>query len=216
MPEGHVVQEQSEYVRRVALQALAQKWPDQTTRALLTERVVQEQSEYVRSAALQALAQKWPDQTTRALLAERVVQEQSEYVRSAALQALAQKWPDETTRTLLAERAVQDQDEHVRRFAAQTLAEQWPDETTRALLAARARLEGVAASLFGGQHSEFGRILFTTDLDGTSPYLDPRRPVARKHIKKAAETAGITATQLGETVRSLSQHLGWDIRRGAK
>jgi energy-coupling factor transporter ATP-binding protein EcfA2 len=52
-------------IRSAALQALADKWPDETTRKLLEERAVQDENDYPRSAALQALADKWPDETTR-------------------------------------------------------------------------------------------------------------------------------------------------------
>ncbi len=47
--------------RRTALQALAEKWPDDATRALLVERAVQDDNYDPRSAAIQALAEKWPD-----------------------------------------------------------------------------------------------------------------------------------------------------------
>jgi hypothetical protein len=124
--------------RSAALQALAEKWPDETTRELLAQRAVQDDDEDIRRAALQALAEKWPDETTRELLAQRAVQDDNYDPRSAALQALAEKWPDETTRELLAQRAVQDDNGDPRSAALQALAEKWPDETTRELLAQRA------------------------------------------------------------------------------
>jgi len=122
------------YIRRAALQALAEKWPDESTRELLAQRAVHDDHQYPRSAALQALAEKWPDETTRALLAQRAVQDKDGRPRGAALRALAEKWPDETTRELLARRAVQDDNEHTRSGALQALAEKWPDETTLRLL----------------------------------------------------------------------------------
>ncbi|MCH8807147.1 MAG: hypothetical protein IH986_13815, partial [Planctomycetes bacterium] len=152
----------------------------------------------------------------RKLLAERAVQDQDASPRRAALQGLAEKWPDETTRKLLAERAVEDKAEDVRIAALQGLAEKWPDETTRKLLADRARIDGAAVSLLGGQQSEFGRILFTKDLDGIFPYLDPTDPISREHIERAARRTNIAADRIDETVRSLSEHLGWDITRGHK
>ncbi len=126
------------YYRSAALQALAEKWPDQTTRDLLAQRAVQDDNGSPRSAALQALAEKWPDQTTRDLLAQRAVQDDHGSPRLAALQVLAEKWPDQTTRDLLAQRAVQDDNEDTRRAALQVLAEKWPDQTTRDLLSQRA------------------------------------------------------------------------------
>lgn len=95
------------------------------------------------------------------------------------------------------------------------LADKWPDDITRKLLAERAGVEGFAASLLGGWHSRFGRILFTRDLDGVNPYLDPAKPVSRDQIERAAERAQFPADRVDETVRSLSTHMGWDIEKGA-
>jgi hypothetical protein len=203
-------------VRWGAVEALAVKWPDDTTRALLAQRAVQDDNPAPRRAALQVLAEKWPDETTRALLAQRAVQDDHESPRIAALQALAEKWPDETTRALLAQRAVHDDNEYPRRAALQALAEKWPDETTRELLAQRARVDGVAASVFGKQHSEFGRIVLTKHLNGYAPYLDPQQPVPREHIEKAAEKCGIPPEEVDAQAASLSEFLGWDITQGAK
>jgi len=121
-----------------AVETLAGKWPDETTRKFLSERAVQDQDEDVRQAAIRSLAEKWPDETTRKFLIERAVQDQDEDVRQAAIRSLAEKWPDETTRKFLIERAVQDENYSVRQAAIQSLAEKWPDETTRKLLTQRA------------------------------------------------------------------------------
>ena len=176
-------------IRESAIEELAEKWPDQTTRDLLAQRALQDDNYEPRSAALQALAEKWPDQTTRDLLAQRAVQDVNEHTRSAALQALAEKWPDQTTRDLLAQRAVEA-----------------PDISDR----------GAAYSILGKMHSEFGRILPTRDLDGTGPYLDPREPIPREHIEKAAAEAGIRPEDIDAQVASLSAHLGWDVTVGTK
>jgi hypothetical protein len=101
--------------RSAAFKILAERWPDETTRKLITERAVQDNSGYARSAAFKILAEKWPDETTRELLAQRAVQDDHYDPRRAALQALAGKRPDETTRELLTQRAVQDDHEYPRR-----------------------------------------------------------------------------------------------------
>ncbi len=109
----------------------------------------------------------------------------------------------------------------IRRGACESLAKHWPDESTRELLRARAVEDqdadsrGVACSVFGGMHSEFGRIVGTKDLDGNGPYLDHLKPLSREHIQRAAERAGIAAGDLEAQIASLNQHLGWDIRVGA-
>jgi hypothetical protein len=128
---------------------------------------------------------------------------------------MAAKWPDETTRKLLAERAVQDENEYPRGAALEALAEKWPDEATRKLLRERAGVDGAAASLVGGQHCEFGRRVFLEGGEDWGPYLDPAEPISREHIERAAEKANVPAEKIGETVQSLSEHLGWDITRGA-
>ncbi len=201
--------------RGTALRALAGTWPDETTRKLLEERAVQDENEYTRSTALQALTEKWPGETTRTLLAERAVQDKDAEPRRAALQALAKKWPDETTRKFLVERAVQDKDAEPRHAALEALAKKWPDETTRKLLTKRAPIDEAAAPILGGQHSEFGRIVFTVDMDGFAPYIDPAKPIPRQHIKRAADMINIAADKVDETVRSLSAHMGWDITKGS-
>jgi hypothetical protein len=123
--------------RSAALQALAEKWPDQTTRDLLAQRVVQDKDGHPRCAALQLLAEKWPDQTARDLLAQRAVQDKDSSPRSAALLALGMKLPDQITRDLLTQRAVQDKNSSSRSAALLALARKWPDQTTRDLLAQR-------------------------------------------------------------------------------
>ena len=64
-------------------------------------------------------------------------------------------------------------------------------------------------------HSKYGRIVFTKDLDGLPPYLDPAKPLSRNHIAQAAKKAGVPVDEIDETVRSLSDHMGWDITKGA-
>ena len=150
------------------------------------------------------------------------MQDEASEPRIAALEALAEKWPDETTRRMLAERAVNDEDFQLRRAALGALAKNWQDETTRKLLTESVgdpSLTGAQRAWFwvklGKMHSEFGRILPTKDLDGLAPYLDPLRPISRKHIKQAAKKAGIPADRIDDEVRSLSEYLGWDITKGS-
>ena len=137
-------------------------------------------------------------------------------IREGAIPAAVNTWPDENTRKLLAERAVQDEGESPRRAALEALAGKWPDEITRKLLADCAVVDGVAASVLGGQHSEFGRRVFRENAGDWGRFLDPRKPISRQHIERAAEEAHVPTDKIDETVRSLSEHLGWDITRGAK
>ena len=134
---------------------------------------------------------------------------------------MAEKWPDEATRDLLTQRAVQDEGSDTRGAALRALAEKWPDEATRDLLTQRAYVapvegdRGEACSLLGAMHSELGRILMTRDLNGRFPYLDPIKPIPRKHLVKAAKKAGIPYNHMDDQVASLSAYLGWDVLAGA-
>jgi hypothetical protein len=125
-------------VRRGSMEVLAEKWPDQSTRDLLTRRAVEDESESTRNTALQSLVAKWPDQSTRDLLTRRAVEDESESTRNTALQSLVAKWPDQITRDLLTQRAVEDNSDSTRDTALQALVETWPDQITRDLLTQRA------------------------------------------------------------------------------
>jgi hypothetical protein len=220
----HMFVSKSEYyeVRAGAITLLAVKWPDEATRNLLTDRAVQDKDRQVRRAALDSLTEKWPDEATRNLLADRASHDPDAGLRRVALDSMASKWPDEATRNLLADRASHDPDAGSRRVALDSMASKWPDEATRNLLADRAIEDadefsrGYAASLVVKSHSEFGRRLYTRDLDGVGPYLDPRSPLAREHIKECAARVGLPAGQLETELAALSQLLGWDVTVGAR
>lgn len=127
------------------------------------------------------------DPEVRRVTNDLAINSQSPYVRTLILQFIAEKWPDKAARKLLRERAIQDKDKDTRAAALCALSE---------------------------MHSDFGRILFTKDLDGISPYLDPAKPISRKQIERAAKKKNVPAEKIDETVQSLSQHLGWDITKG--
>ena len=84
---------------RRAVKALVQGWPDEHTRAMLTDRATTDDSWIVRQTALDALVQGWPDEDTRTLLTDRATTDDKEFIRQAAVQALAKGWSDEDTRT---------------------------------------------------------------------------------------------------------------------
>lgn len=210
------VEDEQESCRSTALEALANTWKDDDTRHLLKQRAVQDEHESPRRAALEALANTWPDDNTRHLLKQRAVQDGHESLRRAALKALTKTWPDNDTRLLLKQRAVEDEYVSLRRVALQVLVKIWPDGDTHRLLSKCAFLVDFAAYRLGKEHSCFGEVVFTQNLDGVSPYLDPRQPIPRDHLEKAAEKANVPPEQLDETVQSLSAHLGWDITVGSQ
>ncbi len=209
-----IVKDGSPWTRTGAIRALVETWPDDSTRKLLAERAVKDESRFLRRDALRALAEEWADDATRKLLEERAVKDDDDLLRRTALEALVEKWADDAMRKLLEERAVKDENGSIRRVALQALVEKWPDDATRKLLEERVGVDGAAASVLGGQHSEFGRIVLTRDLDGFDPCLDPAEPISREHIEEAAEQANVPPEEIDETVRSLSAHMGWDITKG--
>jgi GTPase SAR1 family protein len=208
-------------MRRGAVRALATKWPDERTRELVTERL-SDVSDWSWNDALRVLTEKWPDERTRELVADRAVAHEGEMSRGEALELLIEKWPDETTRVLLTERAVVDEGPGPRCRALQFLTAMWPDDRTRELLTKCAvedpasSTRGFAASLLARTHSAFGRIVFTRDLEGREPYLDPHNPLPPEHVKRCAAKLHLPSVQLEKTLAELSQLLGWDVTVGAR
>ena len=212
--EQRAVEDEHESPRSAALQALADNWFDESTRELLEQRAVEDEHESPRRAALQALASNWFDEPTRELLEQRAVEDEHESPRSAALEALADNWFDEPTRELLEQRAVEDEHESPRSAALRALADKWPSENTNKLLEESVHSSGFATAQVGGRHSQFGRIVFTRDLDGFAPYISPSESLARKHINQAAKKSNVLAHDVDDMIRSLSSHLGWNIEKG--
>jgi hypothetical protein len=163
--------------------------------------------------------QIWPEfvfaiSPKRELLLEFINADYSGF-RAGAIPVLARLWPDADTRRLINERALQDEDGFARSGALMALVENWPDEETELLLKQRAAIDGVAAWLLGKQHSIFGKIVFSREIEGHAPYLDPRQPLPSEHIEKAANKAGIKPEELGDTLAALSAHMGWDVTKGS-
>ncbi|WPD22420.1 MAG: NACHT domain-containing protein [Candidatus Electrothrix scaldis] len=73
---------------------------------------------------------------------------------------------------------------------------------------------GVAAWVLGRRHSKLGGFIFSKDVDGAIPPRDPRKPVKRKIINKAAEKAGIQPEEIPAQLASLNEFLGWDVEKG--
>jgi hypothetical protein len=139
-------------------------------------------------------------------------------IRYGSVQALVEYWPDDNTRQFLMDRVRQDNDQLVRDTLIEEIAAHWQDEETMKMLRDLAPIEGAAASLYGKEHSHFGEIIFGEYLKkswcGTA-YLDPKQPIPAKHIQKTAKAVGIPLDKIDEAVRSLSEHMGWDITKGS-
>jgi HEAT repeat protein len=122
------------YVRRVALNAAAEGWPeDPTTVPWLRERAADGREDPdVRSAAIQVLAARWPNKETLELL--RAIGDgnvRTGAMRRVAVRLVATGWRDDSrTHAWLSARATGDSSPTVRRTALQLLAAdaEWHDE----------------------------------------------------------------------------------------
>jgi hypothetical protein len=220
-------------VRIDALVALAESWTDESTRQLLNQHAVNDESEHVRSQSLELLAgaERWADEPTRQLLSQRAVNDEHWQPRAKALELLAsaEQWSDEPTRQLLSQRAVNDEGADVRAIALELLAgaERWAEheetlEVRRRFIAeciavkdggeATCRWFGIVNS--SAPLSDAKKRVFSRDIDGGYPYLDPREPVSDEHLAKVAENANLDDEQLAEMVEQMNATLGWDIRKG--
>ncbi len=168
-----------------------------------------------RAGAYLILAKNWPDVMARELLEQRAINDEDESARLNALNALVENWPVSTLRKLIEDRAVNDEIVFNRRFALEVLSEKLADSTVRYLLKKRARIDGVAASVFGKMHSEFGSFVFMKNFYPWASHQNPEKSISRKHIEQAAEKTKIPDDKIDETVRSLSEHMGWDITKGS-
>jgi len=210
--EERTVNDKNQALRLEVFEALASRWPDEITRKRLEECAVQEKDEYTRNHIFQILAEKWPDEITRKLLKKHAIQSKCELCRKNALMILAEKWPYKSTRKLLEESAEKDKDEIIRLTSLSILTETWPDASTQKLLKEQSRFDGFAAYKLGRWYSAFGKIIFTKDLDGLAPYIDPTRPISQKHIEQAAKKADVVPDKIAEHLNSFSTFLGWDIK----
>lgn len=216
------VHDEGYVARSNALELLVEKWPDSTTRDILIQRLSRDLHYSPRNSALRGLAETWSDQSTRELVIRHAVQDRYYSTRSAALQILADVWPDQASQDLIVNRVVQDRHNLPRCTAMQILARLWPEQSTKELLVRRsvkAKIiteRAVASYLLGKMHSKFALIVFTRDLDGVRPYLDPLEPISFEHIKNAALNTDIPVGDIENQIASLSNYLGWDITIGAK
>ncbi len=117
---------------------------------------------------------------------------------------------------MLCNRAVEEKHEFPRNIALEALIQYWPDDETWQLFTTRISIDGFVATWHAEKHSNFGRIIFTRDLNGISPHLSPSIPIPQQYLEKAAKQTNIPPDQLDATIKSLSEHMGWDITKGSQ
>jgi len=233
-------------VKYNALIALAERdaWADDNTRKLLRQRAIEDEHPQLRLRAFELLAgrDEWADGETRQLLRQHALEDELSAARSKALQLLAgrEDWADEETRELLRQRALVDEDFWPRSTALELLAsrEGWAESWREAICALKTQIRGgknpdvrgwAATTWFQSRTEpqwsesvtdEFAAtkgLVFTRDIDGILPYLDPWAPVSDEHLKKVQENARpepLSDEQLQQMVEEMNAELGWDIRKG--
>ncbi|MCI5147329.1 MAG: hypothetical protein D3923_17815, partial [Candidatus Electrothrix sp. AR3] len=187
------------------------------------EQSIQQNSNIIRFISLQTLAKYWPDKKTRQLIIQHIffVQEYSwiyrSHIAARAMDLLAKHWPDDATRQLITERALEDGRRYLCCWAVELLNQHWPDDETQQLIKKQRLVNGAAASLYGKKHSLFGQFVFynspTIQVFG---YNEPHQPIPLKHIQEVAKRAHVPSDKIDETVRSISEHMGWDITKGSR
>jgi hypothetical protein len=123
--------DESWYVRRKALRAVAAGWPDQQTASWLRKRADADSAPEVRGAAVQSLAAAWRHDAEIFSWLRTVggSDPRDGYVRQAAMQAVATWWhEDEESAAWLRERSTDDPRFEVRWTAVQLLAAWWHDD----------------------------------------------------------------------------------------
>ncbi|MBD2508191.1 HEAT repeat domain-containing protein [Nostoc muscorum FACHB-395] len=129
--------DESGYVRRAAIEALASNLPDDPdTRSFIKDRANSKDGS-VRYAAIRALASNFKENPdTPSFLKNRATADNDRDVRRTAIQALASNFKDDpNTRFFLKNRAIADNDRDVRRATIQALVSNFKDDPdTRSFL----------------------------------------------------------------------------------
>jgi HEAT repeat protein len=211
-------------VRSAALEVLARTWPqERSVRELVEQRAIRDEDGTVRGRALRALARSWlQEHSVLELIEQRALQDKDCSVRFSALMALARTWPQEqSVRELVEQRALQDQDGNVRAVAMGELVRIWPRNPATQDLMRRALLDGnpvVRCAALGGvlqiATDRVARLILSRDLDGLSPFLDPRKPISLRHRQNAASQLAVTTSEVDERLSSYSKALGWNLSKG--
>ncbi|MEM8642167.1 MAG: hypothetical protein AAGG51_25645, partial [Cyanobacteria bacterium P01_G01_bin.54] len=168
------------------------------------------------------------------LLHQRAIDDPDSSLRAQALELLAGKgeWADAATRELLHQRAIDDPDGYPRVRALQLLAgkTEWAKhekpfslhDKIRELLQTTEAPQNrgwIICYHFGSLDdsdllSEAKKWVFSRDIDGIAPYLDPFEPVSDEHLARVAQRANLSDEQRNQMVEEINTTLGWDIRQG--
>jgi predicted NACHT family NTPase len=123
--------DESELVRRSALQELARGWKEEPgTLSSIKECTQSDDAWLMRQSAVLELTRGWKDEPdTLAIVKERAQSDENWAVRKSAVEELAHGWKDDPdTLVILKERTQSDENENVRKSAVRELARGWKND----------------------------------------------------------------------------------------
>ena len=176
----------------------------------------------------------WADEATHQLLTQLAVSDPSSEPRSKALELLAgnKEWADEATRQLLTQCARNDSELDVNIRALQLLSKDRKWVTHKETLALKERtkewihtaqkpeIRGQAACYYfkyikiSDPLSSIKTLVFSQDIDGFHPYIDPFEPLTEEHIAAIGRRANLSDEKLNKMIEQISTTLGWNVRNG--
>lgn len=122
------------FTRKHALYALAEKWPDSSSRKFLEGYAVTAINSTDRHSAILVLCETWYDEGVYQFLRRRTIEEEHWSPRCLALSKLSIMFPNNSTRYLVEQCALHDKKAEARSSAFLDMAQVWKDEGTRNFL----------------------------------------------------------------------------------
>jgi hypothetical protein len=211
-------------VRFLSTALVATTWGDRPdVWELVRTRVLSDDDWSVRHRSLRLLTSGRPeeDETWRIVRAC-ACDDDADMVREQALSLLASTQSGDATWTLVQRRATEDPAARVRRFAVGLLAagrrdadEAWSAARAQARDDVDAGVRRGAAGLLIGRFCTFGALcLFSAELNGEEPLLDPAEPLPQQQLFRFADAYRVDPAEIDRVVEQISTAFGWDVRRG--
>jgi len=98
--------------------------------------------------------------------------------------------------------------------ARQLYVERWIRDGATSNVRGQAAFRHIGSAGRSDPLADAKKRVFSQDVDGVGPFLDPLEPVSDEHLAKVARRANLSDQQLDEMVEQINAEFGWDIRRG--
>ncbi len=132
--ENRAANDIDRYVRKIALETVAEKWALKENRTIFEDRAINDGFHKNRCLAIRTLAKNWPDDRTRKILQECFNNDEIANNRNVALKALISNWRNQNMRTSLEDKILKNDRPEDRYFMLSVLAATWSDEQTRKIV----------------------------------------------------------------------------------